>query len=70
MSKSDHLDWAMAIFQRGDVFKTAAPLACHVDRADSITPMEKHLKTYNHPRVRQRLQQLKDGFQASVLYRK
>ena len=61
VSKSDHLDWAMPIFRRIDEFSAAESLACQVERADSIAQMEDYLKTHDSPRVRQRLQQLKDG---------
>jgi uncharacterized SAM-binding protein YcdF (DUF218 family) len=61
VSKADHLDWAMPIFRKIDVFKAAEPLACQVDRAESIAQMEQYLETHESQRVRQRLQQLKDG---------
>ncbi len=41
--------------------KSAEPLACRVDRADSIAQMEAYLKTHDSARVRRRLQQLKKG---------
>ena len=61
VSKRDHLDWAMPIFRKVDAFRTAEPLACQVDRAASIVQMEAYLKKHDSPRVRQRLQQLKNG---------
>ncbi len=61
VSKSDHLEWATPIFKRVAEFKSAEPLACRVDRADSIAQMEAYLKTHDSARVRRRLQQLKKG---------
>ena len=61
VSKQDHLEWAMPIFQKVEAFKTAEALACHVSRAESIAQMEDYLKTRDNARVRERLGQLRNG---------
>ena len=62
VSKSDHLDWAMANFQREEVFRTAQPLACQVPTADSIAQMKTYLSQHpDNQRVLYRLQALQDG---------
>jgi uncharacterized SAM-binding protein YcdF (DUF218 family) len=61
VSNGDHLQWAMPIFRKVDTFKNAEPLACGVDRAERVSQMEEYLKRHDNARVRQRLQQLKDG---------
>ncbi|MDZ4242781.1 MAG: YdcF family protein [Candidatus Omnitrophota bacterium] len=62
VSKADHLEWAVPIFQEKEVFKNAEALACEVDRADSIAQMREYLK--GHPenqRVKARLDALVQG---------
>ena len=62
VSKSDHLDWAMHVFRREDVFSAAKPLACNVTAADIIAQMKAYL--VRHPdnrRVRERLHALENG---------
>lgn len=61
VSKEDHLDWAMPIFRKVDAFTIAEPLPCQVSRTDSIAQMEEYLKKHENARVRERLQQLKNG---------
>ena len=61
VSKADHLDWAMPIFKKVEAFRTAEPLPCQVDRADSIAQMEEYLTKNDTPRVRERLHQLRSG---------
>ena len=56
----------MPIFRGVDVFKNAEPFSCHVDRGDSIAQMEEYLKTHENPRVRERLQKLKDGVKGTA----
>jgi len=65
VSKDDHLDWAMPIFRKIDVFRAADPVPCQVSRADSIAQMEDYLKTRDNPRVRKRLEQLKKGIKGT-----
>lgn len=61
VSKADHLEWAMPIFQAVDLFKDAQPLACEVGRAELMAQMERYLQTHDNPRVRHRLELLKAG---------
>ncbi len=66
VSKSDHLDWAMPLFRREEIFRTAETLACPVALADSILQMKAYLA--NHPdnqRVRERLQALENGLKGT-----
>lgn len=65
VSKQDHLDWAMPIFRKVDVFVAAEPLACTVNRADSIAQMEEYLKKRENSRVRERLEQLRSGIKGT-----
>ena len=60
VSKSDHLAWALPIFQKLEVFKTAKPLSCEVPRAESIAQMREYLAHHDNARVRQRLHRLTD----------
>mgnify|MGYP001569925851 CR=1 FL=1 len=61
-SKAEHLEWAMPVFQRLDVFQNAEPLPCKGDRAASIVQMEQYLKMHpGNERVRERLRRLKEG---------
>lgn len=62
VSGADHLDWAMPIFRKYDVFATAEPLPCTINDKDSIAQMREYL--VKHPennRVRERLRQLLKG---------
>ncbi|MEI6971987.1 MAG: YdcF family protein [bacterium] len=61
VSRKDHLDWAMPIFRRIDVFATAEPLSCEVSLADIIAQMEAYLRTHESARVRERLLKLKNS---------
>ena len=65
VTKSDHIEWALPIFRKIDVFKTAEPLACKVSRTDSIAQMEEYLKTHDNARVFKRLQQLRAGIKGT-----
>jgi hypothetical protein len=58
VSKADHLAWALPLFQAYPVFKDAQPLACKVDRQDSIAQMQEYLRHHDNPRVQARLQKL------------
>ena len=60
VSKSDHLAWAMPRFKKLEIFKNAEPLACVVERVDSISQMRQYLEHHNSARVRDRLQKLAD----------
>ncbi|MBI3985377.1 MAG: YdcF family protein [Lentisphaerae bacterium] len=62
VSKGDHLEWAMPIFRKEAVFKSADPLACNVAAADSIAQMKAYLALHpDNLRVQKRLQKLESG---------
>lgn len=61
VSNSGHLEWAINIFKKFDVFKGAEPLASEFDRAKSIDQMRDYLAHHDNPRVRQRLERLISG---------
>lgn len=65
VSKADHLEWAMPIFRKVEVFRSAEPLPCVVTREASIAQMREYLKTHDSPRVRQRLEMLEHGTQGT-----
>ncbi len=58
VSKADHLNWALPLFQAYPVFKDAQPLACAMDRQASIDQMQEYLRQHDNPRVRERLQKM------------
>jgi hypothetical protein len=61
VSNAEHLEWAMNVFKKFDVFKAAEPLASEFDRAKSIDQMRDYLAHHDNPRVRQRLERLISG---------
>jgi len=61
VSKKEHLEWAMHVFKKIDVFKRAEALPSEIKESEIIAQMEEYLKTHNSPRVRKRLQQIKEG---------
>ncbi len=61
VTKSEHIEWAMPIFKKIEVFKDAQILVCEVSRQQSIAQMEEYLKEHDNPRVAKRLQQLQAG---------
>ncbi len=65
VSKDDHLEWAMPIFRKLDIFKSAEPLACQVSSADSVAQMEAYLEKRDSARVRARLERLKTGIKGT-----
>jgi uncharacterized SAM-binding protein YcdF (DUF218 family) len=61
VSDPEHLEWAMNVFKKFDVFKTAEPLASVFDRAKSIDQMRDYLAHHDSPRVRERMERLLSG---------
>lgn len=61
VSNPEHLEWAMNIFKKLDVFKNAEPLASEFDRTKSIDQMRDYLAHHDNPRVRERLERLIRG---------
>ena len=47
------------------MFAAAEPLACQVSRAESIAQMEEYLIKRDSARVRERLEQLKNGIRGT-----
>ena len=58
VSKADHLTWALPLFRAWPILKSAEPLACTVNRQDSIAQMQEYLRNHDNPRVQSRLQKL------------
>lgn len=61
VSKKDHLEWAMHVFKRFDVFKDAQELASEIKTSEIIAQMEEYLKTHSNPRVQKRLKLIMNG---------
>jgi len=59
VSKPDHLEWAIRVFQKHDIFKSAQLLPSPISKKEIIAQMQEYLKTHpDSKRVRKRLDAL------------
>ncbi|MBN1808930.1 MAG: YdcF family protein [Planctomycetes bacterium] len=58
ISKPSHLEWAIEIFRKQDVFRAAEPLPCAVSDEDIVAQMKDYLRRRPSGRVQRRLENL------------